>query len=64
MINLYLDTFFNFLTNKRKKRWAKPTINILGLKNTLGKPDNLFTEEKGVVDPSEAGQKFDNDGPS
>ena len=52
------------MTNKRKKRWAKPTINILGLKNTLGKPDNLFTEEKGVVDPSEAGQKFDNDGPS
>ena len=52
------------MTNKRKKRWAKPTINILGLKSTLGKPDTFVSEEKGDFDPTEAGQKFDNDGPS
>ena len=49
--------------SSNKKSWTKPTISILKIRDTLSKEFELFTEERGVVQPGAEG-KFDNDGPS
>ena len=47
----------------KKKNWKVPTISPLKLSDTLGKPNDIPSEEIGDGFPGVPG-KFDNDGPS
>ena len=49
--------------SSNKQTWTKPTISILKIRDTALKEFNLYTEERGTVEPGASG-KFDNDGPS
>ena len=62
-INIFVFYRVKQKGSKNKKNWIKPTINILKIRDTLSKEYDLYTEERGTVQPGAEG-KFDNDGPS
>lgn len=53
----------NYRKSPKKKNWNSPKISPLKLSDTLGKPNDIPSEEIGDGFPGVPG-KFDNDGPS